>query len=89
MLLPKRIVGVSLLVIDALVFVSGLAANTVHMLMKKCIHWSQTLFGNEHAANTPREHFFISENGGGAEGAAPFWDLSRRACSAWSQRVLF
>ena len=25
--------------------------------------------------NTPREHFFISQKGGGAEGAAPFLDL--------------
>ena len=36
---------------------------------------SEFVFGSEHCLNTPSEHFFISKKGGGAEGAAPFFDL--------------
>ena len=36
---------------------------------------SEFEFGSEHCLNTPSEHFFISQKGGGAEGAAPFFDL--------------
>ena len=37
--------------------------------------FSEFEFGSEHRLNTPSEHFFISKKGGGAEGAAPFFDL--------------
>ena len=39
------------------------------------VHSSQKKFRNELGVNSPGEHFFISQKGGGAEGAAPFFDL--------------
>ena len=43
-----------------------------HVFSVRC---SEFMFRSEHFLNTPSEHFFISKKGGGAEGAAPFFDL--------------